>query len=78
MSESELKVGDVVALKSGGPKMTIVYIEPDQVRTCWFDGPHPMRDCFNPLTLDVYQDEAAPSAEPTIIGDLTSCWPTAS
>jgi len=38
---SEFKVGDVVVLKSGGPNMTIDYIESGsdaKARCCWFSN----------------------------------------
>jgi len=38
---SEFKKGDVVQLKSGGPKMTIGYLLTDdtnRVKCTWFDG----------------------------------------
>lgn len=39
----EIKVGDVVQLKSGGPEMTVDEIEPyngiPKARCSWFDGP---------------------------------------
>ena len=35
----ELEVGDVVKLKSGGPKMTIKWVEPSSIANCqWFLG----------------------------------------
>ena len=35
----ELEVGDVVKLKSGGPKMTIKWLEPLTLANCqWFVG----------------------------------------
>jgi len=38
-SSQELKIGDVVKLKSGGPKMTVKYIEKDgQIYCQWFAG----------------------------------------
>jgi uncharacterized protein YodC (DUF2158 family) len=33
-----MKLGDVVALKSGGPRMTIATIEGDKVNCEWFEG----------------------------------------
>ncbi|PQO28085.1 DUF2158 domain-containing protein [Blastopirellula marina] len=33
-----LKIGDVVRLKSGGPQMTVDHIENDDVHVAWFDG----------------------------------------
>jgi uncharacterized protein YodC (DUF2158 family) len=41
-----LKVGDVVQLKSGGPMMTISWIEDDQAYCEWFDGKKPMGQKF--------------------------------
>ena len=32
------KIGDIVQLKSGGPKMTITAIIDDHVRAAWFAG----------------------------------------
>jgi uncharacterized protein YodC (DUF2158 family) len=34
----QLKTGDVVQLKSGGPKMTVQKIESSRVYTQWFAG----------------------------------------
>jgi uncharacterized protein YodC (DUF2158 family) len=65
MSGSELKAGDIVVLKSGGPKMTIDRGDLDgQVWVCWFDGPILRHECFPPATLEIYSSGAvAPSAE---------------
>jgi uncharacterized protein YodC (DUF2158 family) len=36
---ANLKIGDVVWLKSGSPSMTVRYIDKDDIITCdWFDG----------------------------------------
>ena len=35
---NELKVGDVVVLKAGGPSMTIYQINGNDVGCKWFDG----------------------------------------
>ena len=32
----EVSIGDVVELNSGGPKMTIASIQPEDVRCVWF------------------------------------------
>ncbi len=37
LDNPNLKVGDTVILKSGGPKMTIVKISDDKVEAIWFD-----------------------------------------
>ena len=38
--EQQLNIGDVVALKSGGPNMTVEHIDPEtqSVLCSWFDG----------------------------------------
>jgi uncharacterized protein YodC (DUF2158 family) len=50
---TEIKNGDMVQLKSGGPKMTVERVEPwNDTMTAWcqwFDGPKPMANRF-PLT----------------------------
>lgn len=33
----EFKIGDVVYLKSGGPAMTVSYVEDNSVEAQWFD-----------------------------------------
>lgn len=49
------KAGDVVQLKSGGPKMTVMYVGDrygDEAVFCvWFEGPRKMEDMFPPETL---------------------------
>ena len=37
LDNPNLKVGDTVVLKSGGPKMTIVRVSDDKVEAVWFD-----------------------------------------
>lgn len=57
MSDTELKPGDVVKPKSGGPRMAIETIEDDHATCSWFvqdehghwGGPH--RDKFHKDTL---------------------------
>jgi uncharacterized protein YodC (DUF2158 family) len=56
----ELKVGDVVRLKSGSPKMTITeigkygYSEKEQVKCIWFDANKKCEDLFEKETLEIY------------------------
>jgi uncharacterized protein YodC (DUF2158 family) len=49
----ELKVGDVVQLKSGGPKMTIANTKsnPAGILCVWFDDTEPKSSRFPPETL---------------------------
>lgn len=48
----QLKVGDLVKLKSGGVKMTIEEINDDGDVSCvWFDGTQPQRGAFPAITL---------------------------
>jgi uncharacterized protein YodC (DUF2158 family) len=56
--DHDFKVGDVVQLKSGGPKMTIDTISNfglgsthDQAKCVWFDGTKRMEDLFELPTL---------------------------
>jgi uncharacterized protein YodC (DUF2158 family) len=53
MSEtSTLKLGDIVSLKSGGPKMTVCeIISPSSTRCIWFADNKLMSDNFVPATL---------------------------
>jgi uncharacterized protein YodC (DUF2158 family) len=53
MSSAQLKKGDVVQLKSGGPKMTIVDIHSDgDIRCKWFEGSKVNEDSFPPYALN--------------------------
>ncbi len=55
----ELKVGAVVQLKSGGPKMTITeigkynYSDHEQAKCVWFDGAKKFESLFEEETLEV-------------------------
>lgn len=46
--------GDVVQLKSGGPKMTVVDTSDGRVDCCWFKGDQstPEHYCFDAVTLE--------------------------
>ena len=37
MSDQKIKNGEVVRLKSGGPKMTATYVGTSEARCVWFD-----------------------------------------
>ena len=46
-----LKIGDTVQLKSGGPIMTVENIEDNFVRCVWFEKNQVQRAAFPPVTL---------------------------
>lgn len=53
MKRSDLKVGDLVRLKSGGPKMTVSSTDGEKyVAVQWFGGNHLHENLYmNPETL---------------------------
>jgi uncharacterized protein YodC (DUF2158 family) len=61
---SEFKKGDVVRLKSGGPKMTIDNVDnygtsnkPSIRAACiWFDGGEKKEGNFSPETIEIAKD----------------------
>jgi uncharacterized protein YodC (DUF2158 family) len=57
MAEQQLKVGDVVQLKSGGPAMTVSSITPGGAVECmWFDKKNERNfDTFPRDTLGPYE-----------------------
>jgi len=48
---SDFKVGDVVQLKSGGPKMTIDRISVTQASCTWFEGTQSLSSWFEMAIL---------------------------
>jgi uncharacterized protein YodC (DUF2158 family) len=49
----DIKIGDVVMLKSGGPKMTVEFMVSDQMVKCvWFVGNELNRGEFKIVLLD--------------------------
>lgn len=55
----QLKVGDVVRLKSGGPSMTVTQVGEDaygvpMVWCAWFEGTKPMDGTFPPGALELF------------------------
>ena len=68
-STDELKMGDVVMLKSGGPKMTVASIGSPRpgpvppakwVRCIWFDGSNIYEYSFDSTGLVKVPDKTAP------------------
>lgn len=51
----ELKIGDVVVLKSGGPLMTIINIENNKAICSWFDKNKPNQSIF--ILTSIVKDE---------------------
>ena len=63
MADEKFKSGDVVRLKSGGPKMTAGgYSMSSQVICRWFDGTKPMSDTFDEDSLDRVDPRKAAAA----------------
>jgi uncharacterized protein YodC (DUF2158 family) len=57
--ESVLKVGDVVMLKSGGPKMTVDVVSQMGVECLWFDATHqgaPLKGRFASPSLKLSEE----------------------
>lgn len=46
-----LAPGDIVALRSGGPRMTVVQVLKDQVECTWFAGGQSLKQSFPPSAL---------------------------
>jgi len=65
--EEKFKIGDVVQLKSGGPKMTVHQLEKSarvgnaggnyngKVKCAWFDGTDSKWETFHQDTLDIFK-----------------------
>lgn len=47
----DFEVGDIVMLRSGGPKMTIAHIAGGMCMCAWFDKSRPRTDQFDPAML---------------------------
>jgi len=48
---AKFKVGDIVELNSGGPKMTVSRIAARHLYCCWFTAGKRQEACFPPATL---------------------------
>lgn len=59
----DFNVGDVVWLKSGGPKMTVTEIDEDEVTCVWFEGTQARSDEFIPLALTKVDSSSAGSRD---------------
>jgi len=50
---SAFAVGNIVELKSGGPKMTVTHVGPTAIRCVWFEGTKKMQGDFPPDALQI-------------------------
>jgi uncharacterized protein YodC (DUF2158 family) len=57
-----LKLGDVVQLKSGGPRMTVDRVDDDGrlIHCCWFEGATRKTDVFEIFALRLVDQELKP------------------
>ena len=53
----KFKIGDIVQLKSGGPKMTITKVLEEVVHTAWFAGSKKETGVFPFEAVMVYHEE---------------------
>lgn len=52
------KPGDVVLLRSGGPSMTVVAVDEDEVKCVWIgEGGELFRESLPPVVLDLVETE---------------------
>ncbi|MBB4063670.1 YodC family protein [Gellertiella hungarica] len=56
-SDMAIKIGDIVQLKSGGPKMTVILITGDTVHTSWFAGQKNEKAMFHRDAVIPAEDE---------------------
>lgn len=52
-----LKLGDIVQLKSGGPKMTVTRVLDNHIHTAWFAGSKGENGVFPFQAVILYQEE---------------------
>ena len=53
----KFKIGDIVQLKSGGPKMTVTKVLEEGVNTAWFAGSKKEAGTFPFEAVMAYQEE---------------------
>lgn len=53
----KFKIGDIVQLKSGGPKMTVTKVLGGVVHTAWFSGSKKEAGAFPFEAVMTYQEE---------------------
>jgi uncharacterized protein YodC (DUF2158 family) len=57
MAAEQFNVGDVVRLKSGGPKMTVTKVDSKWITCNWFEGNKVHVDMFPSGALEKAQDD---------------------
>lgn len=55
--EMKLKLGDIVQLKSGGPKMTVTKVLERYIHTAWFAGSKSESGIFPFQAVILYQED---------------------
>jgi uncharacterized protein YodC (DUF2158 family) len=60
MSDEKLEAGDVVYVKSGGPAMTLAWINDKESYCQWFDGNENKGAKFSPKALTKTPPRATP------------------
>lgn len=53
----QFKIGDIIQLKSGGPKMTVTDVREKHVNTAWFAGSKKEAGMFPFEAVVFYQEE---------------------
>ncbi len=52
---NQFKAGDVVQLKSGGPKMTVDKVDGEKIWCTWFANDQPQRSPFPAEAIDLFR-----------------------
>ena len=59
---AELNVGDIVVMKSGGPKMTVLYVSDDptdMIQCRWYDGKKFQTELFPPDSIRPFDESGS-------------------
>jgi uncharacterized protein YodC (DUF2158 family) len=75
----EFRIGDVVQLKSGGPRMTVDFVDTHGALTCiWFEGQERRSQSFQPETLRPaeFRESALPVSRRSSWGDARRGYPS--
>lgn len=58
MADEKFKIGDIVQLKSGGPKMTVTSVGERSVITAWFAGSKKEAGSFPFEAISLFKEPA--------------------